>query len=219
MSSTNTYTKQYCVYITHYSGNHLPSNYIGSTSTVNIQNGYKGSVSSKKYKSIWKSELKSHPELFSIEIISTHDTRREATYKELQLQKMFNVIKSDTFINLSYATKNGCFGSDKSKENNPNYKKSPSKETRLKQSISMKGKSSKKKGIPLSKDIKQKMSKAHKGNSYSAKYYEIIDPNNNKFIIKNLKQFCIENKLTYQLLFLVSKGKQTHHKKFKCKLV
>lgn len=219
MSSANTYSKKYCTYITHYSGKILPPNYIGSTSIEQINNGYYGSVTSKKYKSIWKYELKTHPELFSIDIISTHDTRREATYKELQLQKMFNVVKSDLFINLSYATKNGCFGSDKTKENNPNYRKSPSNETRLKQSISMEGRPSKKKGIPLSKDTKQKMSKSREGNSYAAKYYEIIDPNNNKFLIKNLKQFCRDNNLTYQLLVLASIGKQKHHKKYKCKLI
>jgi hypothetical protein len=230
MSSTNTYTEQkYCVYITHYHGNKLPvkndlgiipKNYIGSSSIQRIQDGYKGSVMSKKYKFIWESELKSNLELFSIEIIAQYSTRREALWKELKLQEMFNVVKNPLFVNMSYARPYGYFGADKHKENNPNYKKSPSKETRLKQSLIMKGRPSKKKGIPVSSSItREKMSNAHKGNSSAAKYYEIIDPQNNKFIIKNLKNFCKANKLTYQLLFLVSKGKQTHHKKYKCKLI
>ena len=122
MSSTNTYTEQkYCVYITHYSENKLPSknnsaitpsNYIGTTSVDKINNGYKGSVSSKKYKTIWESELKNNPQLFSVEIISYHDTRPEATYKELQLQRIFNVVKNPLFINMAYASINGCHGMD-----------------------------------------------------------------------------------------------------------
>jgi hypothetical protein len=120
MSSTNTYTEQkYCVYITHYSGNALstktestisPSNYIGSTSVDKINNGYKGSVSSKKYKTIWESELKNNPHLFSVEIISYHDTRPEATYKELQLQRIFNVLTNPLFVNMSYAQPKGYLG-------------------------------------------------------------------------------------------------------------
>jgi|688.fasta_scaffold246087_4 hypothetical protein len=120
MSSTNTYTeRKYCVYITHYSGNALstktestipPSNYIGSTSVDKIHNGYKGSVSSKKYKIIWETELKNNPHLFSVEIISYHDTRPEATYKELQLQRIFNVVTNPLFVNMSYAKPKGYFG-------------------------------------------------------------------------------------------------------------
>jgi hypothetical protein len=61
-----------------------------------------------RYKDIWLSELKLHPELFSTVIVSFHDTRSNATYKELQVQKIFNVVKSDLFINKSYAR--GGFG-------------------------------------------------------------------------------------------------------------
>ena len=122
MSSTNTYTEQkYCVYITHYTGNKLPSknnseitpsNYIGSTSLKQINNGYKGSICSINYKSIWRSELKNNPHLFFVEIISYHDTRPEATYKELQLQRIFNVLTNPLFVNMGYAAPNGFFGMD-----------------------------------------------------------------------------------------------------------
>ena len=113
MISTNIYTPfipdQYCVYHTTYSGNLLPQNYIGSTSTDNVLiNNYHGSVASKRYKSIWLSELKLHPELFSTLIVSFHDTRSNATWKELQVQRTLNVVKSDLFINRSYA--NSGFG-------------------------------------------------------------------------------------------------------------
>lgn len=113
MSSKNTYTEQkYCVYITYYSGDKMPKNYIGSSSVNRIINGYKGSVVSKNYRSVWKSELKENPHLFSTKIISYHDTRPEALWKELHLQKIFNVVKNPLFINMSYASPNGYFGAE-----------------------------------------------------------------------------------------------------------
>lgn len=117
----NTSEKIYVVYITHYSGSLFPPNYIGSTNIYKINNGYKGSVLSKKYKSLWLQELIDHPELFDIEIISKHYTRVEAFEKEFKLQKMLNVVKNPLFINLSYANKK--FGYTLCKEDNFLYKK------------------------------------------------------------------------------------------------
>ena len=112
MTSTAIYTKfvpeQYCVYHTTYSGTLLPPNYIGSSSVDKVLNqNYHGSVSSKRYKSAWLSELKLHPELFSTIIISYHDTRSSATHKEYQVQKLLNAVRSDLFINRAYASVNG----------------------------------------------------------------------------------------------------------------
>jgi hypothetical protein len=131
MTSTNTYlNKKYCVYIINYAGNKLPSknnatetpsNYIGSSTLDKIQKGYMGSVKSKNYKNIWKSELKNNPNLFSVQIISYHDTRPSAIYKELQIQKIFNVVKNPLFVNMSYAAPNGFFGRDVSLQNHPLY--------------------------------------------------------------------------------------------------
>jgi len=109
MTSTSIYTPflpdQYCVYHTTYSGKLLPQNYIGSSSVDNVLNkNYHGSVVSERYKSIWLSELKLHPELFSTVIVSYHDTRSNATYKELQVQRTLNVVKSELFVNRSYAS-------------------------------------------------------------------------------------------------------------------
>lgn len=73
----------YCTYLTVYYGNKLPSFYIGSTSVKNIQKGYRGTVSSLEYKSVWKLELKHNPQLFKTIILSTHYTRKEAFIKEL----------------------------------------------------------------------------------------------------------------------------------------
>lgn len=144
MSSTNTYINQkYCVYNITYFGNKLPSknnsnitpsNYIGSTEINKIKSGYMGSVKSKIYKNIWKSELKDNINLFSIEIISYHETRKEALWKELQIQKIFNVVTNPLFVNMSYAQPNGFFGRDVSGKNNPNYNNKWTLENRKKQS-------------------------------------------------------------------------------------
>ena len=61
----------YCTYLTVYTGNKLPPFYIGSTSVDNISKGYRGSVLSKNYKSIWKQELHSHPDLFKMSAAHT----------------------------------------------------------------------------------------------------------------------------------------------------
>lgn len=114
----------FCVYLTEYFGNKMPSKYIGSTSLDRIKNGYKGSVSSKKYKSLWIEELKNNPHLFKTTIISTHETRKEALYYELINQIECNIPFNDNYINQSLAVVNGFFGKNMSGNNNPMYGKS-----------------------------------------------------------------------------------------------
>lgn len=117
----NIYAHKFCVYLTVYRGNKLPPFYIGSSSVDKINNGYKGSVDSIKYGSVWKNEIKINKHLFKTIIISTHKTRKEATQKENKLQKLLNVVKSSLYINMAYAAPNGFFGMDVSGENNPNH--------------------------------------------------------------------------------------------------
>ena len=62
----------FCTYIVTYFGNKMPPFYIGSTSVSNIKKGYLGSVSSKKYKDIWLSEILNNKSLFKIRIVSLH---------------------------------------------------------------------------------------------------------------------------------------------------
>jgi len=112
---------KYCVYLTSYKGTKLPSLYIGSTNINRIQQGYRGSVSSKKWKSVWKEELKLHPEYFTIEILSYHNTRKEALEAELLYQKQHNVVLSEEYINESYAQIDGFAGRDVSGSANPMY--------------------------------------------------------------------------------------------------
>ena len=93
----------YCTYLTVYSGNKLPPLYIGSTSVKNIEEGYHGSVSSKKYKQIWLSELSENPHLFETKILTTHSTREEAFEEEVRYQIEHNVVKSPEYINMAVA--------------------------------------------------------------------------------------------------------------------
>ena len=99
----------YCVYVTFYSGNKLPPFYIGSTKVERIQKGYKGSVGSKEYEHLWKTELKSNPHLFKIKILSYHETRKEAYSKECFLQESLDAVNNPLYINKSIANKKGRF--------------------------------------------------------------------------------------------------------------
>ncbi|ULA52519.1 hypothetical protein [Enterobacter phage vB-EclM_KMB20] len=120
---------KYITYLTIYSGTKLPPFYIGSTYLEkHIKDHYHGSIKSKKYKETYDKELKEHPELFDSCIIEEFDTRKEATFCELYYQKLYDVVKSEQFFNMAFATENGCFGMDTSGENNPFYGKTHSDE-------------------------------------------------------------------------------------------
>lgn len=93
----------YCVYLTIYRGNLLPPFYIGSTSVENVNNGYKGSVNSKMYGEIWKSELRESPHLFNVKILSYHETRKEAFNKERYLHLKLDVMNNCLYINQTVA--------------------------------------------------------------------------------------------------------------------
>lgn len=112
----------YCVYLTIYRGNKLPPFYIGSSSVDKVNNGYNGSVRSKKFTGIWKEEQKNNKHLFITKIISTHAKRKEATEFECKIQKKLDVIKNPLYINLAIASRNGFFGFDVSGKNNPMHK-------------------------------------------------------------------------------------------------
>ena len=100
-------TSIYCTYLTVYTGNKLPPFYIGSTSIDNINKGYRGSVQSKKYQSIWKQEIASHPDLFKTIILTRHETRQEAMEREIVFQEAFTVARNPMYINMAHA--NGKF--------------------------------------------------------------------------------------------------------------
>jgi len=144
----------FCVYLTCYSGNKLPQFYIGSTSIKKILNGYRGSVSSKTYKEIWKKELKENPNLFKTKIISYHSDRTSATIKENKLQILLGVVLSPLYINQSNAIPNGIYGQSMCGANNPMFgcKRVMSEESKIKNSLA-------KIGIKKSEKTKKKMRK------------------------------------------------------------
>ncbi len=89
----------YVTYLTTYHGNLLPPFYIGHTTEDKIGAGYKGSVSSKEYKRIWKNECKVNPHLFVTRIISYHETRENAIEKEIMILRHFKAHKNPMYIN------------------------------------------------------------------------------------------------------------------------
>lgn len=106
----------YCTYITIYSGNKLPPFYIGSSSVKKIEDGYRGSVSSKKFKNIWKEELKNNPRLFKTIILTLHTHRKEATVREYQFQISLKSSVNPLYVNEAYAKKEFAYGKKQSKE-------------------------------------------------------------------------------------------------------
>lgn len=130
----------YCVYLTTYFGNKLPPFYIGSASIDRISKGYRGTVSSKRYKSIWKQELADNPQLFRTRIICQFASRKEALEKEKKLQMLLNVVPNNMYINQALACPNGFFGIDVKGKNNPMFGRSFSDESRERISSARKGK-------------------------------------------------------------------------------
>lgn len=90
----------FCTYITIYSGNLLPPFYIGYSSVERLGKGYHGTVSSALYKSVWKSELRLHPELFITKIIKIFNTRQEACLHETLIQSHLQVHVNPLYINM-----------------------------------------------------------------------------------------------------------------------
>lgn len=131
---------KYVTYLVTYIGDKLPKYYIGSTSECKLKSGnYFGSISSIKYKDIFKDERKNNPDLFSIEILHSYSTHEEAIEKELELQIKYNVVKSIDYMNESLAKVNGFFGRDTSGENHPNFGNKLSDETKKKISNTLTG--------------------------------------------------------------------------------
>lgn len=136
-------TEKYAVYLILYFGNNLPlksknsslppRRYIGSSKIKNINNGYLGSVTSKKYSKVWKEEIRQNMTLFKLRILSVHDNGVSAREEEKRLQLKYDVVKSDIYVNLAIASPDGYFGkTDTGREF--------TEETKLKMSIVRKGK-------------------------------------------------------------------------------
>ena len=131
----------FCVYLITYLGDKLPPKrtgeitpylYLGSTLVKNIEeNGYRGSVRSKKYMKIWKDEIKINPHLFSTQILSYHKTKQDAEIEEKRLQLLYKVVKSPEYINLSVAQPNGFYGKPMNGDNHWAFGKTKDSDERL----------------------------------------------------------------------------------------
>lgn len=166
----------YCTYLTIYSGNKMPQFYIGRTTVAKIRNGYRGTVTSKRFNKIWLDELKDNPQLFKTKILTVHATKEESALKEEFFHKKFNVHKNPMYIN--QATSTGTFYADISGKNNPWYGKSRSGElnpmygrkhsqnARDKMSLSGKGKHSQ----PKTESFKKTLKNLYEGKSYEERF-------------------------------------------------
>lgn len=113
----------YVVYKVTYSGDKHPPYYIGSTHISKIRKGYIGSVSSLAWKGLFLAEKKANRHLYSLEIMQTCETRKEALEKELEIHILYDVVKNPLFYNEALACPNGFFGRDVSGSNNPRFGK------------------------------------------------------------------------------------------------
>jgi hypothetical protein len=89
----------FCVYLTIYRGNKLPPFYIGYTSLNNYKSGYFGTVSSKEYKDVWKSELQNNLQHFKCILLKTFETKEDAKEYETYIQRFQKVHKNPLFMN------------------------------------------------------------------------------------------------------------------------
>jgi hypothetical protein len=190
------------VYLTFYSGNRLPPFYIGCTKVSNIDRGYHGSVSSKKYKNIWKSELENNPHLFKTSIITYHKTQKDAIEREKKFQLHLNVIKNQLYINMAIG-----YYSD-------NTGRIVSEETRRKISNKNKGRK-----LPLvSNDTRKKLSDANKGRNLSQDHknkisetltgHNVSDKTKHKIKIARKQQIISHSEETRRKMSLAAKGKK-----------
>lgn len=219
----------YCTYLTIYKGNKLPPFYIGSTIVDKINKNYHGSVSSREYKKIWKSEIKSNPHLFKTIILTKHKLQKESILKELHFQIKLNVVKSSLYINLSYARPNGFFGRtdqvsikgtfcwtngevDIYRKEHPGegWIKGNCEKTKLSKSngIRKKGKEHHNYGRVRGVQANERFVAA------VSKNYIATFPDGRIEKINGLKEFCIKNNLDTAGAHRVMNGTQKHYKNF-----
>lgn len=170
------------VYLTMYVGEKLPKWYIGSSTLEKINNGYNGSVTSKKYAEIYKEEQKHNKHLFKTRILSFHKSTQEALDEELRVQKLHEVVANIKYMNMSYCQRNGFHGGDTSKfidysnqeykhkiseaqrgNKNPNYGKKYTEDDLIKMKFIKCGMDNHMTGTHHSEESRRKLSIAMKG--------------------------------------------------------
>ena len=199
----------YCVYLTIYRGNKLPPFYIGSSSVKIISEGYKGTVKSKKYKEIWKSELKHNSHLFSTKIIYKTFDRKDALNKERFFQKSLNVVSSPLYANMSIAHESHCFGISNVGIDNPMFgKKNIGSSIWMKEYNRIYGNRYKNKfgnehptfGLK-NESVTESNKKRIGNNNTSSKNFLFISPEGVEYYVDGfIKRFCKEHNINYQYI-------------------
>lgn len=148
----------YVVYLTIYRGNRLPPFYIGYTRENKIEDGYRGSVKSRRYKDLWKKELRENPHLFKTVILQRFDTYQEALFREESLHRKLKVVSNPLYTNMSIGKgKFGFWGDD-----HPLKGKHPTEKTREKMRHSRKGRTPNK-GKSMPEHVKDSLLRANTG--------------------------------------------------------
>lgn len=221
--------KQYCVYITIYSGDIFPPKldnndikpylYIGSAYTCNVLDGYNGTVCSNQYKKLWTKERKHNKELFKTYIIKLFDDKAECNEYEGNLQLLNNAKYNPLYLNKVHSNKkfNYVVTEDMRKQMSERQKnRTISSETiermrlaNIGENNPMYGKCGElhhNYGKPMSEQQKQKLSEYAKltqggANNKKATEYHLIDPEGNKHIvIGGFEKFCNDNNISEGIL-------------------
>lgn len=163
----------YCTYLTIYRGHKMPPFYIGRSTTEKIARGYRGSVSSKQFKEIWKSELRDNPDLFDTRVLTTHDDLQTCAEREESFHVSLNVHRNPLYVNMATGRgkfhtshrgkENFWYGKDRSSVNNPMFGRKHTEKTRALIGERMKGKT---KGIRKSASHVESVRVALTGRSY-----------------------------------------------------
>lgn len=82
----------------------MPPFYIGRSSVKRVREGYHGSVSSAKYKKIWRAEIEQHPELFKTKILGLFSSVEDASAAEAKLHDHLDVRRHPLHINAANAS-------------------------------------------------------------------------------------------------------------------
>tara|TARA_R110000868_G_scaffold64543_5_gene193931 strand:- start:9423 stop:10385 length:963 start_codon:yes stop_codon:yes gene_type:complete len=155
----------WCIYLTVYLGSKMPPFYLGSTSVARIKAGYRGSVSSYKWRSIWIDEITNNPSLFKTFIVQYILTKEKKLKYEELWQKAFQVVTDEWFLNQSFANKNFTTTPETTKKALDTKRRrgttKHSNVTKLKMSIAAKNRS------PVSQETKEKLSRATQGRKHS----------------------------------------------------
>jgi hypothetical protein len=139
--------------------------------------GYNGSVSSNRYKAIWRQERKDNPHLFKTIIIQRFETELEAKTREEVLHKKLGVVNNDLYINRAVA--NGKFGG--SGDNSSRFGIRDSEKTRKKMSQAAKNRPSNRLGKTFTEESIQKIKESLTGRSLSEEHIQHLHKKHKPF--------------------------------------